>query len=78
MVVPITSDKGLCGGINSTVCKYARATLSMDGAEGAHLPLRAPHRAATQQHATLAVILCQFSFQAVVGSFHVLNGLEFN
>jgi F-type H+-transporting ATPase subunit gamma len=25
VVVPITSDKGLCGGINSTVCKQARA-----------------------------------------------------
>ncbi|EFN53540.1 hypothetical protein CHLNCDRAFT_32096 [Chlorella variabilis] len=25
--VPITSDKGLCGGINTTVCKYTRATI---------------------------------------------------
>lgn len=25
--VPITSDKGLCGGINSTVCKYTRASV---------------------------------------------------
>lgn len=34
MVVPITTDKGLCGGINSTVSKYARATLSMIGDDG--------------------------------------------
>ena len=36
MVVPITSDKGLCGGINSSVSKYARALLSMDGQDGAY------------------------------------------
>ncbi|PSC70627.1 ATP synthase subunit mitochondrial [Micractinium conductrix] len=32
--VPVTSDKGLCGGINSTVCKYTRATVKAvnDGA----------------------------------------------
>ena len=27
VTVPITSDKGLCGGINSTVTKYSRGTL---------------------------------------------------
>ena len=26
-MVPVTSDKGLCGGINTTVVKYARGTL---------------------------------------------------
>ncbi|GAB4815770.1 hypothetical protein N2152v2_002816 [Parachlorella kessleri] len=26
ITVPITTDRGLCGGINTTVCKYARAT----------------------------------------------------
>ena len=29
--VPITSDKGLCGGINSTVVKYTRAALAAGG-----------------------------------------------
>lgn len=33
--VPVTSDKGLCGGINTTVCKYTRASISAEGeAEG--------------------------------------------
>ena len=27
VTVPISTDKGLCGGINSTVSKYARGTL---------------------------------------------------
>jgi len=38
LVVPITSDKGLCGGINTTVVKYTRqvnniVTLDKDGSE---------------------------------------------
>ena len=36
IVVPITTDKGLCGGINSTVCKYVRASLNVTGHDGAH------------------------------------------
>ena len=28
IVVPVTSDKGLCGGINSTVVKYSRGTMN--------------------------------------------------
>lgn len=32
--VPITSDKGLCGGINSSVAKYLRACLAAAGPEG--------------------------------------------
>ena len=35
-MVPITTDKGLCGGINSTVCKYVRASLNVTGHDGAH------------------------------------------
>lgn len=34
LVVPITSDKGLCGGINTTVVKYVRQVnniLNLDG-----------------------------------------------
>lgn len=27
IAVPVTTDKGLCGGINSSVSKYARGTL---------------------------------------------------
>lgn len=27
VVVPVTSDKGLCGGINTVVCKYTRSTV---------------------------------------------------
>ena len=34
VVVPITSDKGLCGGINSTVCKQARAVYHVVADEG--------------------------------------------
>lgn len=34
VVVPITSDKGLCGGINSTVCKQARAIYHVVADEG--------------------------------------------
>ena len=37
VVVPITKDKGLCGGINTTVCKYARATLKIADEDGAPL-----------------------------------------
>ena len=28
-MVPVSSDKGLCGGINTTVTKYTRGTLHM-------------------------------------------------
>ncbi len=28
LVVPVSTDKGLCGGINSTVSKYARGTIA--------------------------------------------------
>lgn len=31
--VPITSDKGLCGGINTTVCKYTRASIKAEDGE---------------------------------------------
>ena len=35
-IVPITSDKGLCGGINSTVVKYTRIVQKInEDAEGA-------------------------------------------
>ena len=27
-MVPVSTDKGLCGGINSTVSKYARGTIA--------------------------------------------------
>ncbi|KAI3424192.1 hypothetical protein D9Q98_009548 [Chlorella vulgaris] len=42
--VPVTSDKGLCGGINSTVCKYTRATVKAvrDGAAAADSGEAAP------------------------------------
>lgn len=33
LIVPITSDKGLCGGINSTVVKYTRVLNDMNGGE---------------------------------------------
>eukprot|EP00887_Chlorella_sp_A99_P002529 scaffold6.g2529.t1 len=29
--VPVTTDKGLCGGINTTVCKYTRAAMAAEG-----------------------------------------------
>lgn len=35
IAVAITSDKGLCGGINSTVCKFARVTSDTTGTDGA-------------------------------------------
>lgn len=31
ITVPVTTDRGLCGGINTTVCKYARATIKAIG-----------------------------------------------
>lgn len=31
--IPITSDKGLCGGINTTVCKYIRASMKAEDGE---------------------------------------------
>lgn len=34
VVVAITSDKGLCGGINSTVCKHTRAVYHVMADEG--------------------------------------------
>ncbi|BDA41901.1 ATP synthase subunit gamma, mitochondrial [Coccomyxa sp. Obi] len=34
VAVPVTTDKGLCGGINSTVSKYARGTLKAFNEEG--------------------------------------------
>ena len=48
VVVPITTDKGLCGGINSTVSKYARATLSMIGDDGTLGTWIALHRSFVQ------------------------------
>ena len=34
LTVPVSTDKGLCGGINSTVSKYARGTIAtFDGGE---------------------------------------------
>ncbi len=39
LVVPVSTDKGLCGGINSTVSKYARGTLAtFEGGETATAP----------------------------------------
>lgn len=35
VTVPITSDKGLCGGINSSVSKYARGVLKVNAEDGA-------------------------------------------
>ena len=32
--VPVTTDKGLCGGINTSVCKYTRASMAAEGGEG--------------------------------------------
>ena len=42
LVVPVTSDKGLCGGINTTVTKYTRATLALlqGGARFIHICCR--------------------------------------
>ncbi|KAK9810544.1 hypothetical protein WJX72_012548 [[Myrmecia] bisecta] len=34
ITVPVTTDKGLCGGINSTIAKYTRATLRAMAGEG--------------------------------------------
>lgn len=34
VVVAVTSDKGLCGGINTTISKYTRATLNICDGEG--------------------------------------------
>jgi F-type H+-transporting ATPase subunit gamma len=31
--IPITSDRGLCGGINTTICKYTRASMRTVGDE---------------------------------------------
>ena len=28
LIVPLTSDKGLCGGVNSTIVKYTRALMA--------------------------------------------------
>lgn len=39
VAVPVTTDKGLCGGINSTVSKYARGTLKAFNEEGQHSEL---------------------------------------
>jgi F-type H+-transporting ATPase subunit gamma len=40
VVVPVTSDKGLCGGINTVVCKYTRSTVKAveDGSAGGETP----------------------------------------
>lgn len=34
VTVPVTSDKGLCGGINTSMAKYTRTLLAMYGGEG--------------------------------------------
>lgn len=41
VTVPITSDKGLCGGINTTITKYTRATDAMlSGSSSMHIRIR--------------------------------------
>jgi len=33
VTVPVTTDKGLCGGINTMICKYSRATMKIASPE---------------------------------------------
>jgi F-type H+-transporting ATPase subunit gamma len=33
VTVPVTTDKGLCGGINTMICKYSRATMQIANPE---------------------------------------------
>ena len=33
MIVPVSSDKGLCGGINTTVVKYSKVVSGLSDAE---------------------------------------------
>ncbi len=35
VMVAVTSDRGLCGGLNSNITKYTRALLKLDSASGA-------------------------------------------
>lgn len=37
-IVPLTSDKGLCGGINSTVVKYTKIVDKLAADDGADVP----------------------------------------
>ena len=34
VTIPVTTDKGLCGGINTMICKYSRATMKIANPEG--------------------------------------------
>lgn len=34
LTVPVSTDRGLCGGINTTISKYARSIISMNEADG--------------------------------------------
>lgn len=38
-IVPLTSDKGLCGGINSTVVKYTKIVDKLAADDGANVSL---------------------------------------
>ena len=42
MVIPITSDRGLCGGVNSTIAKQVRLSLSPSLPLSLSLPLPLP------------------------------------
>jgi hypothetical protein len=55
VTVPVSTDKGLCGGINSTVSKYARGTLKAfeQGALCMHPPPSMPHPAMEQDESTV-------------------------
>ncbi len=34
VTIPVTTDKGLCGGINTMICKYSRASMQIANPEG--------------------------------------------
>ena len=36
LVVPITTDRGLCGGINTIICKYAKGMIAMNEDKAEH------------------------------------------
>lgn len=67
-MVAITSDKGLCGGINSTVCKQTRAVYHVVGDEGvlayaSRIPVPHIHQ----------VVLDNTSVQAMTSIFRTLR-----
>ena len=82
LVVPVSTDKGLCGGINSTVSKYARGTIAaFEGGGplskalffGASLPLQLQLGSACERRSTCCKAVNIKAEEAALKEFALLR-----